>query len=611
MRPPPSSLGRAIGQQAEQDDSQARFGKSELRLLWPHLRPHLRYGVIASIALMFSQAGALAAPWLVGRGVDKGILSRNERALEVYVLAIVATGIVTWITLRIATSVGGRFGESALRSIRINVFDHLVHLDMSFFEREKVGRLVARLTSDVETIEVLVTEGLVQMSAMFMYLIGSVLVLVAINLRLALVTLAVSMPLMLVGTIIFRGFSERAYRKVRDRIASVLTFMQETVRGVHVVQAFGRERFNSRRFQQVNDDWRDANVRSFWPGAIYFPLAELFGLLGLAAVLMYGGYLAMHGHTVNHKFIPFVTVGVLASFVLYQAATLDPIQQLSQLYDTFQQAMSGLAKLSLLLDERSKIVDTAEAVALDGGHGGAAFDDVNFHYRDDLPLALADVNIEISPGEVLALVGPTGAGKSSIAKLLLRFYDPTTGSVSLDSLDLRNVTVESFRSQTSMVPQEAFLFRGTIRDNIRFGKPEATDHEVESVCRLLGIDEAIHRLPQGYDTEVRERGAALSGGERQLIALARAVLVDPKLMILDEATSNLDAATEAHVEQALRLASAGRTTIVIAHRLSTAARSNRVAVCDHGRIIELGTHDELLARPDGLYAKLYAHWLAN
>jgi ATP-binding cassette subfamily B protein len=612
MRPPPSSLGRALGQEAgPDDDSQAHFGRKELKLLWPHLRPHIRFGVIASIMLVVSSAASLAAPYLIKVGIDSGVLAKNEHTLSIIVASIVAAGIITWVTLRLATSYGGRFGESALRSIRINVFNHLTHLDMAFFEREKVGRLVARMTSDVETIEVLVTEGLVQMSAMFMYLVGSIAVLIWIDPRLAAVSLLVSMPLMIAGTIIFRGFSERAYRRVRDRIASVLTFMQETVRGVHVVQAFGRERFNSRRFQQVNDDWREANVRSFWPGAIYFPLVEFFGVIGLASVLLFGGHLALHGHTVHHKFIPFVSVGTLAAFVLYQAATLDPIQQLSQLYDTFQQAMSGLAKLSSLLHEQPYIVDTADARALDGGDGGAAFDDVNFHYRDDLPLALADVNINIAPGEVLALVGPTGAGKSSIAKLLLRFYDPTTGSVSLDALDLRNVTLESFRSKTSMVPQEAFLFRGTIRDNIRFGKPDATDEEVEQVCRLMGIEEAIKRLPNGYDTEVRERGAALSGGERQLIALARAVLVDPKLMILDEATSALDAATEAHVEQALRLAAHGRTTIVIAHRLSTAARANRVAVCDHGRIIELGTHDELLARPGGLYAKLYEHWLAN
>jgi ATP-binding cassette subfamily B protein len=293
------------------------------------------------------------------------------------------------------------------------------------------------------------------------------------------------------------------------------------------------------------------------------------------------------------------------------SSTLDPIQQLSQLYDTFQQAMAGLAKLASLLEERATVVDDGEVQPTDGIRGSAAFDDVTFRYRDDLPTALADVDIDIAAGEVLALVGPTGAGKSTIAKLLLRFYDPTTGRVKLDEHDLRRLRLESLREHASMVPQEGFLFRGTIRDNIRFGRPEATDEEVEQVCRLMGIDGIVRRLPNGFDTEVRERGAALSGGERQLIALARAVLVDPRLLVLDEATSALDAATEAHVESALRLASHGRTTIVIAHRLSTAARANRVAVVDHGRIIEVGTHEELLTRPEGLYSKLYQHWLAN
>jgi len=273
--------------------------------------------------------------------------------------------------------------------------------------------------------------------------------------------------------------------------------------------------------------------------------------------------------------------------------------------------MAGMAKLAGLLERESRIFDLPDAMPLDGIDGHAGVDDVTFRYRDGLPDALTDVNIDIAAGEVLALVGPTGAGKSSIAKLLLRFYDPTSGRITLDGKDLRSVQLESLRAKTSMVPQEAFLFRGTIRDNIRFGRPESTDTEVEQVCRLLGIDELIQRMPQGYETEVRERGAALSGGERQLLALARAVLVDPRLLILDEATSALDAATEAHVESALRLASHGRTTIVIAHRLSTAARANRVAVVDHGKVIELGTHDELLARPDGLYAKLYEHWLAS
>jgi ATP-binding cassette, subfamily B, bacterial len=597
-----SPLARELGATDPREEGEAKLGMRELRVLWPHLRPHIRIGLVASVLLIVSQLAALAVPKLIQLGIDNGVRAHNAHNITVASALLAGSGVVTWITLRFAMYYGGAFGERALRSIRVNTFAHLVHLDLGFFEREKVGRLVARLTSDVETIEVLVTEGLVQMTAQFMFLIGSIFVLLFINFWLGLVSVLTTFPLMIASTAVFRGYSERAYRRVRDRIASVLTFMQETVRGVHVVQAFGRERFNARRFQEVNDDWRAANVRSFRPGAVFFPLVEFIGVIGMAIVLGYGGWRAIHGH---------ITEGVLAAFILFLSSTLDPVQQLSQLYDTFQQAMAGLAKLAGLLDEHATVVDTSDSRAIDGVEGAASFDDVTFRYRDGLPPAIADVNIDIAPGEVLALVGPTGAGKSTIAKLLLRFYDPTTGRVTLDKRDLRHLELESLREHASMVPQEGFLFRGTIRDNIRFGRPEATDDEVEQVCRLLGIEEAIHRMPHGYETEVRERGAALSGGERQLIALARAVLVDPRLMILDEATSALDASTEAHVEGALRLASHGRTTIVIAHRLSTAARANRVAVIDHGKVIELGTHDELLQKQDGLYAKLYEHWLAN
>ena len=600
--PPVSPLAREIGATDPREEGQAHFGKRELKVLWPHLRGHIRVGILASLLLFVSSAAALVAPRLIQTGIDKGVLAKNTHVIDMAALGLFASAVVTWIALRFAMSLGGAFGERALRSIRVNVFEHMTNLDLGFFEREKTGRLVARLTSDVETIEVLVTEGLVSMSNQFLYLIGSIFVLLTLNFWLGLVSILATLPLMVVSTMVFRGYSERAYGRVRERIASVLTFMQETVRGVQVVQAFGRERFNSKRFRDVNEDWREANIRSFRPGAVFFPLVEFIGVVGTAIVLGYGGWRAINGH---------LTEGALAAFILYLSATQDPVQQLSQLYDTFQQAMAGLAKLANLLDQKATIVSADGASTLNGIDGHAGFDDVMFRYREGLPPAISDVDVQLAAGEVLALVGPTGAGKSTIAKLMLRFYDPTTGRVSLDGHDLREIDVSSLREVTSMVPQEAFLFRGTIRDNIRFGKPEATDHEVESVCRLLGIEEAIQRMPQGYETEVRERGAALSGGERQLIALARAILVDPRLLILDEATSALDAATEAHVEQALRLAAHGRTTIVIAHRLSTAARANRVAVVDHGRIIEIGTHDELLARPDGLYVKLYEHWLAN
>ncbi len=597
-----SPLGRALGDSDPRDEGQAKFGKRELAVLWPHLRPHKRLAFGSIGLLVIAQAAALATPFLIRIGIDEGILGEDPDRLTFAALLLLGTSIANWLALRTSMSLGGRFGERALRSIRVKVFDHLAHLDLAFFEREKVGRLVARLTSDVETIQLFVTEGLVASVSTLMYLAGSITVLFLIDVKMAAAGFAATLPLLIVASMVFRARSERAYRQVRDRIASVLSFMQETVRGVHVVQAFGRERVNTRRFREVNEDWVEANVQSFRPSAVFFPLVELIGVLGTGVLLLYGGSRVIQGD---------VSIGVLAAFILYLNTTLDPITQLSQLYDTFQQAMAGMAKLAALLERSSRIFDHPDAVELGPVNGAAGVDDVTFRYRDGLPAALADVTIDIAAGEVLALVGPTGAGKSSIAKLLLRFYDPTSGRITLDGNDLRDVQIDSLRLRTSMVPQEGFLFRGTIRDNIRFGRPDSSDDEVEQVCRLLGIDETIKRMPQGYDTEVRERGAALSGGERQLLALARAVLVDPRLLILDEATSALDAATEAHVESALRVASHGRTTIVIAHRLSTAARANRVAVVDHGKIVELGTHDELIAQSDGLYAKLYEHWLAN
>lgn len=597
-----SGLGQAIGDSDPREEGKARFGRRELRVLWPHLRPHMRLALAGGLLLVVAQAAALATPFLIRYGIDEGILAKDPRPLTMAAIALTATSVVNWIALRVSMLLGGRFGERALRSIRVRVFDHLTHLDLGFFEREKVGRLVARLTSDVETIQLFVTEGLVATISTFMYLAGSITVLFLLDVKLAAAGFGATLPLLIVASMIFRVRSERAYRRVRDRIASVLSFMQETVRGVQVVQAFGRERVNRRLFREVNADWREANVESFRPSAVFFPLVEFIGVLGTGVLIAYGGWRTARGD---------ISVGVLAAFILYLNTTIDPITQLSQLYDTFQQAMAGLAKLAALLDRTADIVDRPDAAELSSVNGAAAVDGVTFRYRDGLPDALADVSLDIAAGEVLALVGPTGAGKSSIAKLLLRFYDPSTGRITLDGRDLRDVLLGSLRAKTSMVPQEAFLFRGTIRDNIRFGRPDATDEEVEQVCRLLGMDEILRRLPQGYDTEVRERGAALSGGERQLIALARAVLVDPRLLILDEATSALDAATEAHVESALRLASHGRTTIVIAHRLSTAARANRVAVVDHGKILEVGTHDELLTKPEGLYSKLYQHWLSN
>lgn len=594
--------GRGFGMPPERDPEAPKFGRRELAVLAPYLKPHKARAVLATALLVVSQVTALATPFLLRYGIDRGIVGKDRSALDLAAGFLLVLSLVNWWSMRQSIKIAGQVGERALQSIRVRVFEHLASLDLKFFEREKAGKLVARLTSDVETIELLVTEALVQIAGTAMYLVGSIAVLFTMDVFLAALSVLVVLPPMVMATLRFRARSERAYGRVRDRVAAVLSYMQETVRGVQVVQAFGREPVNASVFRTVNADWRDANVESFRLGSRFFPVMEAIAVAGTVVVLFYGGARALDGD---------ITVGVLSAFLLYLSSTLEPVQLLSQLYDTFQSAMAGLAKLAGLLEEPRTIVDAADATELQAVKGEAAVEDVTFKYADGLPDALSDVAIAIRSGEMLALVGPTGAGKSTIGKLLLRFYDPSEGSVTLDGKDLRTVKGTSLRRYTSMVPQEGFLFSGSVLENIRFGRPDATDEEVIAVCRALGVDEAIRRLPDGYGTAVRERGAALSGGERQLIALARALLADPRVLVLDEATSALDAGTEARIEKALRQTTTGRTTVVIAHRLSTAERASRIVVIDHGRIVESGTHEELSKRADGVYARLYRQWLAG
>lgn len=561
------------------------------RFLAPHWGRILLGIALVGIETISLQAG----PLLTQIGIDRGVLKRNFGWILTATLLYFGSIVVSGFTGFFRVAYTGRLGERLMYQLRVRVFSHLQRLSLDYYTDEKAGRVMTRMTSDIEALSILFQEGIINLAVQGLTLVFVLVVIFSMNVKLAFVVVLGILPLMFALTMWFRSASDKAYHAVRDRIADVMADLQESLSGIRIVAAHNRQRHNVVRHRNVVGDHMDANLDGARAGAIYGPGIETVGTIGQALVLVVGGRMALSGG---------LSIGELVAFVLYLNSFFAPIQQLVQLYNTYQQGQAAVTKLRELLGTEPSVPEAIDAYELPPIEGGIVLDRATFGYDPAVPV-LSDIDLTIEPGETFAFVGQTGAGKSTIAKLVARFYDPTGGRVVVDGRDIRDVTIKSLRSQLGVVPQEPYLFAGTIRDNIAFARPDASDEEVMEACRAVGIDELVGRL--GLDAPVHERGSSLSSGERQLLALARAFMAAPRVLILDEATSNLDLKSEATIERALDVLLEGRTAIIIAHRLTTAMKADRIAVIHDGRLVELGSHYELVAM-GGRYADMYATW---
>ncbi len=546
--------------------------------------------VLETLAL---QAGGVLTQQGIDNGIAKGDTGVVVTVALLYVLSvIISTAAGAW-----RVSFTGRLGERLLYELRLRVFSHLQRLSIDFYTDERAGRLLTRMTSDIDALQQLFQDGLVNVAVQLLTLVIVTVILVVLEPTLAFITVLVVVPALLASTLWYRAASDRSFGVVRDRIADVLADLSETLQGIRIVTAFNRRRHNVVTHRRIVRRYRDANVVTARQGAIYGPGADLLGALAQAVVLLIGGRMVLDGE---------ISIGTLAAFVLYLTAFFAPIQQLVQLYSTYQSGQAAVTKLRELLATEPSVPEAPDAHDLPPIDGRVELVGVGFAYRPDVPV-LIDVDLVIEPGETFALVGTTGSGKSTIAKLVSRFHDPTTGVVRIDGHDLQAVTHASLRRQLGVVPQEPFLFAASLRENVAFGRPDAGEAEVLAACAAVGLTDLIERLPDGIDTFVHERGVSLSSGERQLLALARAFLARPRVLVLDEATSSLDLESETIVERALDAVLEGRTAIVIAHRLATAMRADRIAVVEAGRIVELGSPQELRDL-GGRWAAMEATW---
>jgi ATP-binding cassette subfamily B protein len=556
--------------------------------------------IAASLAILVETLLLQAGPYLVQIGIDHGIAAKNLRVLVIvtigFVLAVVFTGFATAVRMRKS----GILAASATRDLRIRIFAHLQRMSLDYYTREKAGVTMTRMTSDVESLQNLLQDGFAQFLIQALTMVVVTAILFHYDVPLAILTLVLVVPPLTAASLWFRHAADRGYNRQRDTIAAMFADLAESLNGVRVVTAHNRQERNVVAHRSVVGAYRDANDWTGRINAIYGPGTSVIGLIAMAIMLLVGGRMVLRGT---------LTIGELTAFVLYINAFFQPVQQLVQLYTQYQQAKAAIGKIRSLLETPPTVRESPGAVVLPPGVGEIVFDDVTFGYVPSRPV-LSDLSLRIAPGETVACVGPTGAGKSTLAKLVTRFYDPSAGRILIDGHDLRDVTLASLRTQIGVVPQEPFLFAGTLRDNIAFARPEATDEEVWAAVDSVGLRELVERSPERLDTPLHERGQSVSSGERQLLALARAFLAEPRVVVLDEATSSLDLRSELRVEAALDALLEGRTAILVAHRLSTAMRADRIIVVDDHGIAESGSHADLV-RAGGRYAAMFETWAAT
>jgi ATP-binding cassette subfamily B multidrug efflux pump len=581
-----------------EDIAQKGFDPRVTRRLAGFGRPYLKPLIYSLVLMLINSIAAVAGPYLVKVAIDSGMDAGSVKVLaNVLILYFITIGI-QWVSIYLRVNIMARVGQSMIFDLRQSLFEHLQQLSLSFYSRYSVGRVITRVINDVEVLRDFMTWALLAIARDLFTVIGVLIAMILMNIPLSLVAFSV-LPIMVLITVLFRKRARENYRKVRQAISYVNSVLAENINGVRVVQAFSRQDTNYAYFANtVNRNNLDINMKAARVAAAYPAAIDFLGLMATSLVILVGGISIYRGGLAS------ITAGTLVAFVLYIDRFFEPIRDLSRRYDSFQTVMASGERIFGLMDTPPEVSDAPDAIEMPLIQGMVNFENVSFHYSDDPALVLDDINFEIIPGETVALVGKTGAGKSTLVKLVSRFHDPTNGIVSIDGINIKNVTQSSLRSQMGIVLQDPFLFSGTVTDNIRFGRLDATIEEVKTAARAVGAEDFILKLNQQYDTPVEEGGVMLSVGQRQLISFARALLANPRILILDEATSSVDTQTEKIIQEALNHLLNGRTSFVIAHRLSTIINSDRIMVIEGGRVIESGTHSELLSN-QGIYYQLY------